>query len=313
MSALLEIDQLSRRYGNNLALDSVDLEIAEGSVLGLIGRNGAGKTTLIRHVMGLLRAQSGTVRCFGRDPVRSPELTLSKIGYVSEERDLPGWMRIEELMRYTKAFYPNWDDSLAAELCTAFDLDPKQKVKTLSRGQHVRTSLLLALTPRPPLLVLDEPSSGLDPVVRRDVLEAVIRHVAHEGRTVLFSSHLLDEVERISDHLAMIDRGKMLFSEPLETILDEFRQVILKPLTPGMERCDSMQQTLVGLGAVRRCVSLPAAADETSRERSFLCRFEGDPEEGELGSLLKAADLELVELLPVTLDQIFLNLSSEDA
>src|SRR5712691_3451566 len=192
---VVRVSELTRRFGATTALASVSLSMPRGAVYGLVGANGAGKTTLIKHLLGLLRAESGSVRVFGLDPVADPVGVLSRIGYLSEENDLPGWMRVDELMRYTRAFYPAWDDAYSEELRQAFALDPTAAIKSLSRGQKARLGLLLALAYRPELLLLDEPSSGLDPIVRHDILEAIIRSVAEEGRTVLFSSHLLDEVE----------------------------------------------------------------------------------------------------------------------
>jgi ABC-2 type transport system ATP-binding protein len=194
------------------------MTVPRGGVYGLVGANGAGKTTLIKHILGLLRAESGSVRVFDRDPVADPAGVLSRIGYLSEENDLPGWMRVDELMRYSRAFYPGWDDAYADELRQAFTLDPSAKIKSLSRGQKARAGLLIALAYRPELLVLDEPSSGLDPIVRRDILGAIIRTIADEGRTVLFSSHLLEEVEQVADHVTMIDHGRIVLSAPLQTI-----------------------------------------------------------------------------------------------
>lgn len=212
-----------RRFGSRTALESVTLSVWRGSVYGLVGANGAGKTTLIKHILGLLRAQSGSVRVFGEDPVAKPERVLSRIGYLSEENDLPGWMRVDELLRYSAAFYPAWDDGYAAELRETFELDPAAKIKSLSKGQKARTGLIVALAHRPELLVLDEPSSGLDPIVRRDILAAVIRTVAHEGRTVLFSSHLLDEVEQVADYVTMIRQGTIVLSAPLAEIKEAHR------------------------------------------------------------------------------------------
>src|SRR4029077_1619789 len=137
-----------------------------GGVYGLVGANGAGKTTLIKHLLGLLKAQQGSVRVLGLDPVADPVGALSRMGYLSEENDLPGWMRVDELVRYTRAFYSAWDDGYAEELRRTFGLDPTAKIKTLSKGQKARAGLLIALAYRPELLVLDEPSSGLDPIVR---------------------------------------------------------------------------------------------------------------------------------------------------
>jgi ABC-2 type transport system ATP-binding protein len=217
-NSVVTVADLSRRFGRTVALDGVALDVPRGVVFGLVGENGAGKTTLIKHLLGLLKAQAGTVRVFGLDPVREPVGVLARIGYLSEDRDLPDWMRLEELLRYLQPFYPSWDAGFAEELRRQFDLDPRARIKTLSQGQRARVGLLVALAYRPELLVLDEPSTGLDPIVRRDMLSAIIRAIAEEGRTVLFSSHLLDEVERISDHVALLDNGRIVLCESLETI-----------------------------------------------------------------------------------------------
>lgn len=215
---VIQLSNLSRRFGRKTALDDVTLSLPRGVVYGLVGANGAGKTTLIRHILGLLRARSGTVRVFGLDPVAEPVAVLTRVGYLSEENDLPAWMRVGELIRYTRAFYPAWDDAYADELRRAFDLDASARIRDLSRGQKARAGLVAALAHRPELLVLDEPSSGLDPIVRRDILAAVLRTTAHEGRTVLFSSHLLDEVEEVADHVIMISDGRILLSAALAEI-----------------------------------------------------------------------------------------------
>jgi ABC-2 type transport system ATP-binding protein len=220
---VIAVSELTRRFGAKTALASVSLSLPRGAVYGLVGANGAGKTTLIKHVLGLLRAQSGTVRVFGLDPVADPVAVLSRIGYLSEDNDLPGWMRVEELIRYSRAFYPGWDDAYAEALRREFALDASAKIKTLSKGQRARAGLLVALAYRPDLLLLDEPSSGLDPIVRRDILGAVMRTIADEGRTVLFSSHLLDEVERVADHVTMIDGGTIVLSAALAEIRESHR------------------------------------------------------------------------------------------
>ena len=173
-------------------------------MFGLVGENGAGKSTLIKHLLGLWRAEAGSVKVFGLDPVPDPTAVLGRIGYLSEQPDLPGWMRVAELLRYTQAFYPRWDATYAEQLLRQFGLDAGARIRTLSKGQRARLGLIAAEAHRPDLLILDEPSSGLDPIVRRDILEAIIRTVTDEGRTVIFSSHLLDEVERVSDHVAML-------------------------------------------------------------------------------------------------------------
>jgi ABC-2 type transport system ATP-binding protein len=224
----VEIRQLSRRFGSKLALDNVTLEAPSGTVFGLVGENGAGKTTLLKHVLGLLKAQSGSVRIFGHDPVSNPVEVLKRIGFVSENRNLPGWMRVRELLRYLEPFYSTWDSGYAQELLTQFELDPEARIRHLSRGQMAKAGLLAALAYRPQLLVLDEPSSGLDPVVRRDILEAIIRTVSQDGRTVLFSSHLLEEVERVADRIAFLHQGKMILAGPLDEIKQRHHRFILR-------------------------------------------------------------------------------------
>ena len=225
---IIDVRRLTRQFGNTTALNDVSLAVPRGGVFGLIGGNGAGKTTLIKHILGMLKAQTGTVQVFGLDPVGNPAGTLGRIGYLSEDRDLPNWMRVGELLRYTQAFFPTWDEAYAEELRQAFDLDAKARIKTLSRGQRARAGLLVALAHRPELLVLDEPSSGLDPVVRRDILGAIIRTIADEGRTVFFSSHLLDEIERVADRVAIIHQGRVMLASSMDEIKDTHRRVTLR-------------------------------------------------------------------------------------
>jgi ABC-2 type transport system ATP-binding protein len=235
VDAVIDICELSRRFGGTVALDRVSLRVPRGTVFGLVGANGAGKTTLIRHVLGLLKAQAGSVRIFGRNPVADPAGVLARIGYLSEENDLPGWMRVAELLRYSRAFYPRWDDHFAEELRQKFELPPGARVGSLSKGQRARVGLLIALAYRPELLVLDELSSGLDPLVRRDILGAIIRTIAEEGRTVLFSSHLLDEVERVSDHVALIHQGRVVFSAELDDLKETHHCLTLRFPEPRAE------------------------------------------------------------------------------
>lgn len=243
---VVSIRDLTRTFGPKVALDRVSLKIPQGSVYGLVGGNGAGKTTLIKHILGLLHAEQGMVHVFGMNPVADPTAVLSRIGYLSEDRDIAGWMRVDELLSYTRAFFPDWDPVFAAELLDMFELSSYQKVKTLSRGQLARVGLLTALAHRPALLLLDEPSSGLDPVVRRDILTAIIRTVADEGRTVLFSSHLLDEVERVADQVAMLSAGRLVLDDTLDNIKSSHRVVTVRfahqlsqtPQIPGLINLD---------------------------------------------------------------------------
>jgi ABC-2 type transport system ATP-binding protein len=233
---IVAVTHLSRRFGTTAALQDVSVTVSRGSFFGLVGENGAGKSTLLKHLLGLWRADTGTVRVFGQDPVTDPVPVLGRIGYLSEQPDLPGWMRVAELLRYTQAFYPRWDETYAEQLREQFGLDPDARVRTLSKGQRARLGLIAAEAHRPDLLILDEPSSGLDPMVRRDILEAIIRTVTDEGRTVIFSSHLLDEVERVSDHLAMLHQGTLRFCAPLDVIKARHRRIALQFERPQPKR-----------------------------------------------------------------------------
>lgn len=237
MSPIVEIRNLTRSFGAKKALENVSLQLEPGTVTGLIGENGAGKTTLIKHVLGLLTPDEGTLRVFGLDPVKDPVAVLAKIGYLSEEDMLPGWMRIHQLQRYMRGFYTTWDQEYAEQLCRDFQLNREDQVAKLSKGQKARAGLMTALAYRPELLVLDEPSSGLDPIVRRDILGAVVRLIADEGRTVLFSSHLLAEVDRVADRIAMIKNGRIAFSLGLDELKDSHQVVTLsfaesRPVAP---------------------------------------------------------------------------------
>jgi ABC-2 type transport system ATP-binding protein len=238
--AIVTVENLSRHFRGRAALKDVSLYIPKGSVFGLVGENGAGKTTLIKHLLGLLGAEQGSVRVFGLDPIARRVEVLSRVGYLSENRDLPEWMRVEEILRFTAGFYPQWDIAYAQRLREQFDLPPEMRARNLSQGQQAKLGLLIALAYRPELLLLDEPSSGLDPLVRRDILEAIIRSVADEGRTVLFSSHLLEEVERVSDFLGMLHQGELVFSGRLDQVRESHRRLVIRfacdqPATPQLE------------------------------------------------------------------------------
>ena len=280
------VEELSRRFGSKAALNRVSFTLSAGTVMGLVGENGAGKTTLIKHLLGLYRPQSGTVRVFDRDPARDSVQVLQEIGYLSEERDLPDWMRIAELMSYQRAFYANWDQAFADELCEMFQLSKKQRVSSLSRGQRARVGMLVALAHRPALLVLDEPSSGLDPVVRSEILMAIVRTVADEGRNVLFSSHLLDEVQRVADRVAMLHAGA-----------HDDRQLVGRHL----EFPSSIDSSILGATGRGSEIVRRLAWSGEGREWAAICN-------GQLEQLRKAAieaGAEVVDEDVVTLNEVF--------
>jgi len=283
---VVQLEGVSRRYGAKAALNEVSLGIPRGAVLGLVGANGAGKTTLIKHVLGLLRAREGTVRVFGLDPVRDTVAVLGRLGYLSEDRDLPAWMSVGELLRYSRGFYPRWDVAYADNLRERFQLPLTSRIRSLSKGELAKAGLLVALAHRPELLVLDEPSSGLDPLVRRELLEAIVRAVADEGRTVLFSSHLLDEIARVSDRIALMSHGRLLLDGPLHEIVDRHRRWVIR-LPDAASR----------LGAVRGVVSLAGGPDEWT--------VIGDGEPEMMNAALREVGAEVVESVPATFEEIF--------
>jgi len=279
---LVEVDRVSRRFGATLALDEVSFRATAGLVYGLVGVNGAGKTTLIKHILGLLRARVGSVRVFGMDPVREPVRVLGRIGYLSEERDLPDWMRVDELLRYSQAFYPSWDMDYAYRLLDTFGLDPAKRIDQLSKGMRAQCGLVAAVAHRPELLILDEPSSGLDPVVRMDILDAIVHTVIDEGRTVLFSSHLLDEVERMSDHVTMIHGGRVVLDGSLEDVRASYLRSHVR-FSASLDHRPSIEHALAvegqgrswvathngGSDAFRASVSLHGGEVVESREASL--------------------------------------------
>jgi ABC-2 type transport system ATP-binding protein len=284
---VVDVEGLSRTYGEKIALDGVSFRADAGQVYGLVGSNGAGKTTLLKHLLGLLRATEGSVRVFGLDPVRDPVGVLSRVGYLSEERDLPEWMRVDELLRYTQAFHPNWDASYARELLETFALDPSRKVKDLSKGMRAQAGLIAAVAHRPELLILDEPSSGLDAVVRRDILDAIVRAVADDGRTVIFSSHLLDEVERMSDHVTMIQNGRVTLSGVLDDVRRDYQRSRVR-FTEHFEQPPVLDTALAMEGGGRTWSVIHCGSLEQFRHSVVVCGGE------------------VVESRDATLEEIFL-------
>jgi ABC-2 type transport system ATP-binding protein len=225
----VDVRHLSRAFRGNVALSDVSLQIPVGSIFGLVGLNGAGKTTLIRHLIGALRALHGTVTVLGEDPVVRPASVLKKVGYLTEEDTLPQWMCIGDLIDFNRAIYPTWDDAYADELCDMFALTRASRLSSLSKGGRARAGLLVAIAHRPQLLVLDEPSGGLDPIARSDILEAIIRTISEDGRTVLFSSHLLEEVDRVSDWIALMHDGAITETLTTEQLETRYSEIICRP------------------------------------------------------------------------------------
>lgn len=223
MSATIRTANLSKSFMNHRALDNLNLEIPETSVYGLIGPNGAGKTTAIKILMNILRPTTGSCEVLDKESSNLGPDDLARIGYVSENQELPGWMTVEYWMAYLKPFYPTWDDALAAELLRKFELPRKRKLRHLSRGMWMKAALASSLAYRPKLLVMDEPFSGLDPVIREDLIEGLLENA--EGITVLVSSHDLADIESFASHVGYLERGRLQFSEEMTSLSERFREI----------------------------------------------------------------------------------------
>jgi len=224
---VIQAEGLSKRFGRLTAVDGVTLAVPAGQVVALMGANGAGKTTLIRMLLGLLRPDGGSASVLGLDPQRESVRLRQQVGYVPETHHFYPWMRISEVCRFAAGAYPTWDADTCQGLLRTFGLDPEKRMGGLSRGMTAKVALTLALAHRPRLLVLDEATSGLDAAVRQEFLETMVGVAADEGRTVLISSHLLDEVERVVDHAAFIDSGRLRFVEEVESLRRRFREIRL--------------------------------------------------------------------------------------
>jgi len=223
MSGVFRAVELSKSYGKVPVLNALDFEVPEGSVFGLIGPNGAGKTTTIKIMMNILQPTSGHVEVLGMDSRQLGPDDLTKIGYVSENQEMPGWMTVKYLMDYLKPFYPTWDDALAARLLRDFELPLDREINKFSRGMWMKASLASSLAYRPRLLVLDEPFTGLDPLVREDLINSLVNSAS--GTTIFLSSHDLGEIETFASHICYLDSGRLGFSEEMASLTARFRQV----------------------------------------------------------------------------------------
>jgi len=214
----IAVEELTRKFGRRLAVDRLTFEVPVGSVCGFLGRNGAGKSTAIRMMMNLLDPTSGRATLLGLDSRRDHTALMRRVGYVADTPLPYDWMRVRELVRFTGQFYPHWNQPRVDSLLDRFNLDREQKVRHLSRGTQAQLALLLALGGDPELLILDEPATGLDVLVRRDFLESIIQLMQQEGRTVLVSTHLLHEVERVADQVLIIDQGRLVKSGTVDEL-----------------------------------------------------------------------------------------------
>jgi ABC-2 type transport system ATP-binding protein len=223
---VIETDGLTKRYGRVEAVRDLDLRVGAGRITGFLGRNGAGKSSTIKMLLGMSRPTSGTGRVLGHaiDNARDICEARCHVAYVAEDKQTYAYMTVAQMIAFTRSFYPDWSRDVEAQLLRQYELPPRRKVKALSKGMRTKLALLLALARRPKLLILDEPTEGLDPVSIEELLQSLVAAAA-EGTAVFFSSHQISEVERIADHVCMLDRGRLVLDASLDAIRTDFRRV----------------------------------------------------------------------------------------
>ncbi|MBX9791078.1 MAG: ABC transporter ATP-binding protein [Pirellulales bacterium] len=227
MSDPIVIDRLTKYYGPKCVVNQVSLRVQAGCVYGLLGRNGAGKSTLIKMLTGLVQPDAGRATLLGDDIAAVQPATRARIAYLAEGHPLYRGMSIDQAARFTRQFYPTWHESFLRDILEHFQLSGRQKISRLSNGQRAQVSLALALAPDPELLILDDPTLGLDTVVRRDFLESMIRLIQGSGRTILLSSHVLGDVERVADRIGIMVDGVLRVDAPTDQFKQALRRVVL--------------------------------------------------------------------------------------
>ena len=287
---IIETADVRKSYGDVQALAGLDLRVPRGAICGLLGRNGAGKTTTIKVLLGMARPTSGQARVFGlaADDDRASVAIRSRTAFVSEDKDLYSGMTVDELLRFTAPFYPKWRADLASSYLAQLELRADAAVNALSRGTRTKLALLLALSTGAELLILDEPTSGLDPAATEAVLKILVRHASGDGTTVLFSSHQLADVDQIADHIAIVDRGRVVVDGALDDVRAAYRriQIVFDAAAPDVA---FKTRGVLGMRREGRVLSLLSRA-------------------GEEGIVAEAHALNArsVDVLPVTLKEIFL-------
>ncbi len=227
----IQTQSLTKTFGSTDALSGVDLTVPEGAIYALVGANGAGKTTIIKMLMNIFRPSSGSAHILGLDSHEIEGEAFNRIGYVSENQEMPEWMTVEGLLDYMRPFYPRWDRALEQQLVRQFDLPLKRKLKHLSRGMKMKVAFASSLSYRPSLIILDEPFSGLDPLVRDELIEGLLERAPET--TIFLSSHDLAEIESFASHVGYLENGRMLFSEEMSVLSDRFRDVTVTLPTPA--------------------------------------------------------------------------------
>ncbi|MFL5563440.1 MAG: ABC transporter ATP-binding protein [Gemmatimonadaceae bacterium] len=293
----VEASHLSYSYGRTEALHDVSLAVPEGALYALLGPNGAGKTTLLQILAGLRRVTSGRVSIIGKDRSTLTRADKARISYVAEGQRLPGWMRLEQLEAYLAPLYPTWDPALADSLRDRFALDPRRRVGTFSRGEHMKAALLCAVAPRPQLVLMDEPFTGMDPVVKDDLVRGLLASAASDGWTAIISSHDVGELELLTDWVGFIDHGRMRLSEDRDRLRERFKRVtIISADAASLERRGGDEWLSADRAGQRLTFVTDSAAPD--RDATLRARFPG---------------AETIEVHDATLGEIFVAMVRQGA
>jgi ABC-2 type transport system ATP-binding protein len=227
---MVEIRGLSKRFGKIQALDAVDLDIGRGRIIGLLGANGAGKSTLLRHIIGLYLPDRGRCTTLDCEAGKLSPAELARIGYVHQEGELIDWMTAGQLLRYVSVYYPTWNDELEKRLVGEYEISLKARVGSLSPGQRQRLAILIAICFEPELLILDEPAAALDPLARAQFLDLLLHLIQDQNRTIVISSHILSDVEKVIDHAVIMKAGKIIADASFDALREKYHRVRLTSL-----------------------------------------------------------------------------------
>ncbi len=225
MENVIVVQEVSKIYGRKEALKKIDLIVPKGCVFGLMGKNGAGKTTLIKALLGLVKPTSGRIDLFGENPWDFSDKTKEQIGYTPQSDQLYSWLTVGELIAYTASFYPKWNPKLVEKLLHDWDVEPQDRVGLLSEGQMQKVAIILALGHEPQLLIFDEPVASLDPMARRQFLKTILEIVSDRDCTIFFSSHITPDLERVTDRVAILNKGNVDFTGGLDTLKDRVKRL----------------------------------------------------------------------------------------
>ncbi len=256
---VIRVDGIRKQFGGQEVLKGVSFEVQAGQTFAFLGRNAAGKTTLIRMLLGLLTPNAGSISILGINPQTNPLAVRRRVGYLAEDQKMFGWMTVEQIVQFIAPFYDAWDEALAVQYLNQFELPRQTKIKHLSKGQNVRLGLVLALAHRPDVVILDDPVLGLDPIMRKEFNRDLIAHLQGEGRTVLYSSHLLYEVEPVADAVGILHQGQIVRQGATEDLREQVKRLLVPAAALG--RLPGLKVLDVAAAGDRTAVTVNEASD----------------------------------------------------